>query len=93
MPIEFAYHVGLLERDAMHVIKADGQPVSWVYDAQTNRLQNTMTLVNSQARQRVVDAFAPAYGWFYGKPQSPPQLTDSDYAGIVVNAGSGINAD
>ena len=93
VPIEFAYHVGLLERDAMHVIKADGQPVSWVYDAQTNRLQNPVALVNSQAQQRVVAAFAPAYGWFYDKPHSPLQLTDSDYAGIVVDPNSGINAD
>ncbi len=67
VPVEFGYHIGLLERDALHVVRADGGYANWSYDLPGNRLGPVNDVVDPAARRRVIDTFAPAYQWFHAR--------------------------
>jgi hypothetical protein len=80
VPVEYGYHIGLLEREYLHVVRADGQYAQWHYDAtdlsQTLSPSFEVESVDARRRyrQRVIAAFAPAYQWFYGSDISGEPL-------------------
>lgn len=77
VPVEAGYHIGLLERERLHVVTQQGTYAAWAFDSTTRRLAYIPTAEGASAggtkkyRQRVIGAFAPAYQWFYDLP--PPQ--------------------
>jgi len=68
VPLEYDYHVGLLERDALHVIRAEGDMVSWSYDLPSNRLSAPKAQSDPSIRRRILEVFAPSYQRFYERP-------------------------
>jgi len=84
VPVEYGYRVGVLERLQLHAILEDGKAAMWNYDAAGNSLSAPTggTIANRQAQRRVLNAFAPAYQWFYGH-RSEPFLPDVDHAEIA----------
>ena len=67
VPVEYGYHIGLLERDELNVIRADGTYANWTFDATANRLGAGQEGLSEDAARRVMNAFAPYYQWFYAR--------------------------
>jgi hypothetical protein len=65
VPVEYGYHIGLLGRDRLRVVTAQGKYASWHFDVMTNRLVRAIDAGEKESAQRVISAFAPAYQWFY----------------------------
>ena len=67
VPVEYAYHVGLLEREQLLVMRRDGVPLEWYYDVERNELTSgkrkspTADAMEAKLRQLFGDAFQ----WFY----------------------------
>lgn len=78
VPVEYGYHIGLLDRDRLRVVTAQGKYASWHFDVMNNQLVSAVDARGMESAQRVISAFAPAYQWFYGNDS-----TDVDNAQIV----------
>ena len=84
MPLEFGYHIGLLERDQLLVVRADGGLASWAFNPSRRELKLNQDGMSSADARRVLDVFAPAYAWYYMVPRTPrPSLADVYNAQVV----------
>ena len=85
MPVEAGYHIGLLERERLHVVTQEGVYKAWNFDPVNRALTfaPTSPAVAEAYRQRVINTFAPAYQWFYGLPQKSGNLAGVDHADVT----------
>ncbi len=67
VPLEYDYHIGLLDHSALRVIKANGEFVKWPYDTVAKTLGQAAQDRNESDIGIVLDAFAPAYQWYYAR--------------------------
>ena len=72
VPLEFGYHIGLLDRHMLHVIHARGDYLAWQFDPLANTLryqpQAAAPPEANRQKQRIRAVFAPAYQHFYAEP-------------------------
>ncbi len=66
VPLEYGYHVGLLDRYGLNVISRDGDPRRWV-----TGLDEPNPVIDTQSdpqeiRDQVMRIFGSAYTWYYG---------------------------
>jgi phosphoglycerol transferase MdoB-like AlkP superfamily enzyme len=84
VPVEFGYNIGLLEREGLRVIRADGTYANWQFDPATNRLGAAQDGLDVDSARRVKNAFAPFYQWFYSQDPTGTQIsTDVNDAQVV----------
>ena len=68
VPVEYGYHIGLLQPHRLDVVSSAGKHFVWRYNALDNLLSEGKMAENPLAgkhRQAVIEYFAPAYNWFY----------------------------
>ena len=80
VPVEFGYHIGLLEREGLRVISADGARASWAFDPGTNSLGASRDGLEEDSVRRVMNAFAPYYQWFYSQGADAEQAPVAQFA-------------
>ena len=90
VPVEAGYHIGLLERGGLHVLTQEGEYVAWDFDITTGRLSYAQDKSQGPypggfdgARRRVLNAFAPAYRWFYQLPAPRGDLAGMHHADVA----------
>ncbi len=90
VPVEAGYHIGLLERDGLHVLTQDGAYVAWDFDMATGRLRKFQQIDydaeragGDAARGRVLNTFAPAYRWYYRLQEPRGELAHMHHADVA----------
>ncbi|MEM9621749.1 MAG: LTA synthase family protein [Pseudomonadota bacterium] len=68
VPVEYGYHLGLLEDNQLQVLDRHGGWRQWQYTPESGALLplSAQTGVSEQ-QQRLLAMFAPAYQWYYSK--------------------------
>lgn len=83
VPMEFGYHIGLLEPDGLKVLRSDGEYVAWAFDVGANRVGSTTGSQDVQALRRIRRQFAPSYKWYYSEEPRSVRAESVDYAGEI----------
>ncbi len=67
VPVEAGYHIGLLQRDCLHVVTQQGVYKAWRVTDDADLAYTPVAAADAAIRrQQVINVFAPAYQWFYG---------------------------
>jgi len=85
VPVEAGYNIGLLERDRLGVVTRYGTYEQWQFDTSSRRLTH-QPLIEEEAiagRVQVLEAFAPAFQFYYGSRPEQSTLAGLSYAPVI----------